>query len=71
MIQYDNAQMIYRQALELDSNNARLHCNLAYLLWGKNEIDEAMKEYKLDVKDYPAGVYFYETNGVSSTFIVK
>ncbi len=28
-------------------------------------------EVQLDVKDYPAGVYFYETNGVSSTFIVK
>ena len=28
-------------------------------------------EVQLDVKNYPAGVYFYETNGVSNTFIVK
>ncbi len=32
---YDNALAVYRNALELEPTNAKIHCNLGFLYWGK------------------------------------
>lgn len=37
----------------------------------RRHIATGIGEVQLDVKNYPAGMYFYEANGVSNTFIVK
>ena len=48
--EYNNALTVYRRALELDPSNAKIHCNLGFLHWGKGDIAEAMKEYELAIK---------------------
>lgn len=50
---YKNALIVYRRALELDSDNAKIHCNMGYLYWGMGDITEAIKEYNLSIKNDP------------------
>ena len=46
----ENALQVYRNALDLDPENAKIHCNLGFLYWGKGDLDEAMKEYELAIQ---------------------
>ncbi len=56
-----NALIIYRRALELEPNNAKIHCNLGYLYWGMGELSEAIKEYELSIK-YDVGYAIAHNN---------
>ena len=44
---------MYRQALNLQPHNPKIHCNIAFLYWGIGNTEEAIKEYELAIKyDY-------------------
>ncbi|MDO5436971.1 MAG: tetratricopeptide repeat protein, partial [bacterium] len=43
---YANALKVYRRAIELQPNNAKIHCNLGFLLWGLGNLTEAISEYE-------------------------
>lgn len=62
--EYNNALTVYRRALELDPTNAKIHCNLGFLHWGKGDIDEAIKEYELSIKYDPTYDIAYNNLGV-------
>ena len=51
-------------ALEVDPNNARIHCNLGFLLWGKGKIEEAVNEYEKSIKLDPSYDIAYNNLGV-------
>ena len=60
----DNALAVYRNALELDPTNARIHCNLGFLHWGRGDLDEAVTEYELAIKYDPNYDIAYNNLGV-------
>ena len=61
---YANALAVYRQALELQPHNPKIHCNLGFLYWGKGDTEEAIKSYELAIKYNPNYDIAYNNLGV-------
>ena len=54
----------YRNALDLDPKNAKIHCNLGFLYWGKGDTDEAIREYEYAIEFDKTYAIAYNNLGV-------
>jgi tetratricopeptide (TPR) repeat protein len=43
---YANAELIYRKAIRIAPDNARLHSNLGYLRWMEGDVEQAIQHYE-------------------------
>ena len=60
---YDDAEMAYRKAIELNPNSVLAHRSLALILAHGNKIDEAMKEFETVIKLDPKNPLAYQNIG--------